>query len=96
MKSQYWRLAFGLITSFVVNSASAQRVDLEVQKILGQSFQAKGIAGLDRVVQDENQALCSDEKLRSSKAGLAKQAQLQKVALAAIKPPSDGINVGDW
>jgi len=57
MKSQYWRLAFGLITSFVVNSASAQRVDLEVQKILGQSFQAKGIAGLDRLVQDENQAL---------------------------------------
>jgi sulfur-oxidizing protein SoxX len=96
MKSQYGRLAIGLIISLVVYSASAQRVDPEVQKILGQSFQAKGIAGLDRLVQDENQALCSDEKLRSTKAGLAKQAQLQKVALAAIKPPSDGVYVGDW
>jgi sulfur-oxidizing protein SoxX len=60
------------------------------------SFREQGIAKLDRIKQDEFQALCSDEKFRTSAEGKKKAEALQAAALAAIKPPSDGKYLGDW
>jgi sulfur-oxidizing protein SoxX len=64
--------------------------------MMERSFREQGIAKLDRIKQDDFQILCSDEKFRASTEGQKKAEALQKAALAAIKPPSDGKYLGDW
>lgn len=81
---------------FLCIYAHAQTVDPKVKAVMNQSFESVGIATIDRLNQDANQALCSDLTYRDSKAGMAKQAKLQKEALAKIHPPSDGNYLGDW
>lgn len=78
------------------NVALAQKADPAVQAVMDRSFREQGIAKLDRIQQDEFQALCSDEKFRDSPEGKKKAEALQSAALAAIKPPSDGKYLGDW
>ncbi len=87
-------LAFGALA--LSNIALAQKVDPAVQAVMDRSFREQGIAKLDRIQQDEFQALCSDEKFRDSPEGKKKAEALQAAALAAIKPPSDGKYLGDW
>jgi len=74
----------------------AQKVDPAVQAVMERSFREEGIAKLNRIQQDEFQALCSDEKFRDSPEGKKKAEALQAAALAAIKPPSDGKYLGNW
>ena len=69
------------------NITLAQKVDPTVQAVMERSFREQGIAKLDRIQQDEFQALCSDEKFRDSPEGKKKAETLQAAALAAIKPP---------
>jgi sulfur-oxidizing protein SoxX len=87
-------LAFGALA--LSNIALAQKVDPAVQAVMDRSFREQGIAKLDRIQQDEFQALCSDEKFRDSPEGKKKAEALQAAALAAIKPPSDGKYLGNW
>jgi sulfur-oxidizing protein SoxX len=87
-------LAFGGIA--LSNVALAQKVDPAVQAVMDRSFREQGIAKLDRIQQDEFQALCSDEKFRDSPEGKKKAEAIQAAALAAIKPPSDGKYLGSW
>ncbi|MFM7008708.1 MAG: sulfur oxidation c-type cytochrome SoxX [Betaproteobacteria bacterium] len=87
-------LAFGALA--LSNVALAQKVDPAVQAVMDRSFREQGIAKLDRIQQDEFQALCSDEKFRDSPEGKKKAEALQSAALAAIKPPSDGKYLGNW
>lgn len=87
-------LTFGGIA--LGNVALAQKVDPAVQAVMDRSFREQGIAKLDRIQQDEFQALCSDEKYRDSPEGKNKAEALQSAALAAIKPPSDGKYLGNW
>lgn len=87
-------LTFGALASS--NFAFAQKVDPAVQAVMDRSFREQGIAKLDRIQQDEFQALCSDEKFRDSPEGKKKAEALQSAALAAIKPPSDGKYLGNW
>lgn len=87
-------LAFSGIT--LNNITLAQKVDPTVQAVMERSFREQGIAKLDRIQQDEFQALCSDEKFRDSPEGKKKAETLQAAALAAIKPPSDGKYLGNW
>ncbi len=87
-------LAFGALA--LSNIALAQKVDPAVQAVMDRSFREQGIAKLDRIQQDEFQALCSDEKFRDSPEGKKKAEALQSAALAAIKPPSDGKYLGNW
>ncbi len=87
-------LTFGGIA--LSNVALAQKVDPAVQAVMDRSFREQGIAKLDRIQQDEFQALCSDEKFRDSPEGKKKAEALQSAALAAIKPPSDGKYLGNW
>ena len=87
-------LALGSI--MISATATAQKVDPAVQAVMDRSFREQGIAKLDRIQQDEFQALCSDEKFRDSPEGKKKAEALQAAALAAIKPPSDGKYLGNW
>lgn len=65
-----------------------------VKQAMLASFEAKGQAGLDRLDQDETQALCSrdpDHPLSSD--------EVQKIVsanTAAIRYPADGRYLGDW
>jgi sulfur-oxidizing protein SoxX len=77
-------------------TATAQKIDPAVQAVMDRSFREQGIAKLDRIQQDDFQALCSDEKFRDSPEGKKKAEALQAAALAAIKPPSDGKYLGNW
>jgi sulfur-oxidizing protein SoxX len=100
MKTTLTKLGLGLSTILLMFSAGqvsfAQQVDPAVQAMMERSFREQGIARLDRIKQDDFQILCSDEKFRASADGQKKAEALQKAALAAIKPPSDGKYLGDW
>lgn len=100
MKTTLTKLGLCLSTGLLILSTSpssiAQQVDPAVQAVMERSFREQGIAKLDRIKQDEFQALCSDEKFRTSAEGKKKAEILQAAALAAIKPPSDGKYLGDW
>ena len=94
------KLTSGTTIAFAIflsnTPADAQKVDPAVQAVMERSFREEGIAKLDRIQQDEFQALCSDEKFRDSPEGKKKAEALQSAALAAIKPPSDGKYLGSW
>jgi sulfur-oxidizing protein SoxX len=100
MKTILKKIGLGLSTTLLILTAGqasfAQQVDPAVQAMMERSFREQGIAKLDRIKQDDFQILCSDEKVRASTEGQKKAEALQKAALAAIKPPSDGKYLGDW
>jgi sulfur-oxidizing protein SoxX len=60
------------------------------------SFRAEGIAGLDRIQQDETQKFCSDPVFAGSKQGEKMRDKIQKINMAEIKQPSNGKYIGDW
>ena len=77
-------------------SAQAQTVDSEFDAMLASGFRAQGIANLDRLKQDQIQALCSDPEVRNTAAAQKVLIEEQTQAMAAIKPPSDGQYLGSW
>ena len=77
-------------------SAQAQTVDAKFDAILKDGFRAEGIAGLDRLKQDQIQAICSDTELRQTPAAQKILIEQQTKAMAEIKPPSDGKYLGSW
>ena len=58
------------------------------------SFKERGQAKLDRLVQDETQALCSQYAGKELPKDVAKK--IEEANLATIKGPSDGKYLGDW
>ena len=79
------------------NAALAQQKnDPKFNKMMAESFRADGIAGLDRIQQDETQKFCSDPKFASSKQGEKMRDKIQKINMDSIKQPSDGKYIGDW
>lgn len=86
-----------VMTVFVYQPAMAQQKNDPIfNQMIQSSFKAEGIAGLDRIEQDETQKLCSDPVFAVSKKGQALREKIQKVSLAAIKQPTDGKYIGDW
>jgi sulfur-oxidizing protein SoxX len=73
------------------SDAQARAKALEMMKA---GFADKGIAKLDRLNQDETQALCSQYATGSIPKDVA--AKIEKANMATIKPPSDGKYLGDW
>ncbi len=91
------------ITSLVLASvafqsyASAQQAnDPKFNKMMKDGFRAEGIAGLDRIDQDETQKFCSDPVFANSKQGDKMREKIQKINMDSIKQPSDGKYIGDW
>ena len=62
--------------------------------MLNASFKARGQAGLDRLVQDDTQKLCSDAAGKALPKDVADRIENQN--LATIKYPADGKLLGDW
>ena len=88
---------FMVASSFLQNAAIAQQKnDPKFNKMMTDSFKAEGIAGLDRIQQDETQKFCSDPVFANSKQGEKMRDKIQKINMASIKQPSDGKYIGDW
>jgi L-cysteine S-thiosulfotransferase len=68
----------------------------QFEKAHKESFQAKGIATLDRLAQDDAQKFCSDPVNLSGKGNAKQREAIEKANLATIKPPSDGKYLGSW
>lgn len=66
----------------------------EAVDVMKASFRERGIAKLDRLDQDETQALCSQYATAAPPKAVAER--LEKANLALVKPPSDGVYLGDW
>jgi sulfur-oxidizing protein SoxX len=79
-------------------AGSTQQDDAQVRakaiEVMKASFKERGIAKLDRLDQDETQALCSRYGVNPPPKDVA--AKIEQVNLASIKPPSDGKYLGDW
>ena len=73
-----------------------QKNDPKYNKMMQDSFRAEGIAGLDRIQQDETQKFCSDPVFAGSKQGEKMRDKIQKITMADIKQPSNGKYIGDW
>jgi len=88
---------FILATCLMQNTAMAQQKnDPKFNKMMTDSFRAEGIAGLDRIQQDETQKFCSDPVFAGSKQGEKMREKIQKMNMDLIKQPSDGKYIGDW
>ena len=88
---------FIVASSLLQNVAVAQQKnDPKFNKMMTDSFRAEGIAGLDRIQQDETQKFCSDPVFANSKQGEKMRDKIQKINTASIKQPSDGKYIGDW
>lgn len=81
----------GCVGSAQQNDAQLRAKTLEVMKA---SFKERGIAKLDRLDQDETQALCSQYGINAPPKDVAER--IEKTNLATIKPPGDGNYLGDW
>lgn len=73
-----------------------QANDPKFNKMMKDGFRAEGIAGLDRIAQDETQKFCSDPVFANSKQGEKMRDKIQKINMDSIKQPSDGKYIGDW
>jgi sulfur-oxidizing protein SoxX len=70
--------------------------DASFDAMMQSSFQAKGIAKLDRLNQDATQKLCSNPFTAYSEKNAALRDKLQAENQASIKYPADGKMMGDW
>ena len=89
--------SFALVSLVMHGNATAQQAnDLKFNKMMKDGFKADGIAGLDRIQQDETQKFCSDPVFANSKQGAKMRDKIQKMNMDSIKQPSDGKYIGDW
>jgi len=68
----------------------------ESTQAIKSSFNARGIAKLDRLNQNEVQAVCSDAQMAGKEVPKDQRIALEKKVLATIKYPSDGKYIGDF
>lgn len=89
--------ALALASIALQNPALAQQKnDPKFNKMMKDGFRADGIAGLDRIDQDETQKFCSDPVFANSKQGEKMRDKIQRMNMDSIKQPSDGKYIGDW
>lgn len=79
-----------LLASCATGPGEARRDALAMMQ---RDFHARGIAGMDRLKQDEVQAACNTHNDYPPQAVAER---LQKAQLASIKWPADGKFLGDW
>ena len=97
IKSLLAVISLALAIVLMQGSAMAQQKnDPKFNKMMKDGFKADGIAGLDRIDQDETQKFCSDPVFASSKQGEKMREKIQKINMDSIKQPFDGKYIGDW
>ena len=77
------------------NAQNAQTVAAMDKAIVG-SFRSEGIVSVESIKQDETQIVCSDPKLATGKAGEKRRAAIEKENMETIRPPYEGVYLGDW
>ena len=89
----------GIALTLVLTQGSVfaqQQNDPKFNKMMKDGFRAEGIAGLDRIQQDETQKFCSDPVFASSEKAQGMREKIQTINMDDIKQPSDGKYIGDW
>ncbi|QNN55899.1 sulfur oxidation c-type cytochrome SoxX [Diaphorobacter ruginosibacter] len=96
----FWLPVAGLASALVVLGCasvdSSADADKLTQQMVQASFRDQGIAKVDRLKQDENNAACSAADASGKPLDAKVSAKLEADALKAVKWPSDGKFVGDW
>lgn len=92
-----WQVA--VAAAFIVGGCASMSgaptvSEADVQRTMTESFQAKGIAKLDRLQQSEMQQLCSAYATRPLPADARER--IEKAALQSVRFPADGKFLGDW
>lgn len=84
------------LATLSITAFAQSNLDVKFQKMMSEGFRPEGIAGLDRIKQDETQKFCSDPIVVNTKQGAAKAIEIQKLNMASITQPADGKYIGDW
>ena len=74
----------------------AQQADAALQKTLSASFRAEGQAGMDRLVQDEANRLCSQADASGKTVNDEDAERIRQSSFKAIAWPTDGQFFGDF
>ena len=74
----------------------AQQADAALQKTLSASFRAEGQAGMDRLVQDEANRLCSQADASGKTVSDEDAERIRQSSFKAIAWPTDGQFFGDF
>jgi sulfur-oxidizing protein SoxX len=101
MKAYVLSTAVAAVCVLVAGGASAQgwgpgADDKSFAEMLRTGFRNAGPVTVERLVQDETQAFCSDPVLANSAAGAKRAEQIEAANLATVKWPADGKFLGDW
>jgi sulfur-oxidizing protein SoxX len=101
MKAYVLSTAVAAVCVLVAGGASAQgwgpgADDKSFAEMLRTGFRNAGTVTVERLVQDETQAFCSDPVLANSAAGAKRAEQIEAANLATVKWPADGKFLGDW
>lgn len=78
------------------NVPSAADLDKLTADIVRLSFREEGVAGLDRLQQDDANRECSLADASGKPLAADKGAAIEAANLASIRPPADGNYLGDW
>ena len=78
------------------SSAGGSNVDQLTADVIQSSFQAKGIATLDRLKQDEANRLCSEANVAGKPLDEKMAKVVEEASMKTVKWPSDGKYLGDW
>lgn len=76
-----------------LTSADYDKLAAEVTKA---SFQDKNLVKVDRLIQDENMALCSAAEVAGKPLDEKTAKAIEEAAMKTIKWPADGKLLGDW
>ena len=90
------KIKLPLMTLAFAVSLSSVHAATSFDSMLKGSFEAKGQAGLDRLVQDPAQKFCSNPVNLDGGGDMKLREKIQKENMASIKQPSDGKYLGDW
>ena len=101
MKAHFLSTAAAVACLLLAGGASAQgwgpgADDKSFAEMLRTGFRNAGTVTVDRLVQDETQAFCSDPAIANSAAGAKRAEEIEAVNLASVKWPADGKFLGDW
>jgi sulfur-oxidizing protein SoxX len=101
MKAHFLSTAAAAACLLLAGGASAQgwgpgADDKSFAEMLRTGFRNAGTVTVDRLVQDETQAFCSDPAIANSAAGAKRAEEIEAVNLASVKWPADGKFLGDW
>ncbi len=85
-----------LVLAACSSSPSGADYDKMTADVVKASFQAKGIAKLDRLQQDDANRLCSEADVSGKPLDDNKAKALEAAEMTTVKWPSDGKYLGDW